>query len=195
MIETIWGFTGYKVKYSKAWRAKQHAIELSWGDWKETYNQVPKILSAMKHFNPGLRWYPLAGHIVDDVDGIPKHVLHRVFWCFSQSAEAFKHYRPLVLVDGTFLTGKYRGVLVIAVGVDPDNQLVPLAFALAEGENDDSWCWFLKLVRQNVLCTSRNICMISNRHHGLLVAAREHVDGCPPLEHWWCMRHFAANIW
>ena len=52
--------------------------------------------------------------------------------------EAFKHCRTLVLVDGTFLTGKYRGVLMISVGVDLDNQLVPLAFALAEGENDDS---------------------------------------------------------
>jgi hypothetical protein len=37
----------------------------------------------MKHFNPGLRWYPLAGYIVDDMDGVPKHVLQRVFWCFS----------------------------------------------------------------------------------------------------------------
>jgi hypothetical protein len=83
MIQTIWGFIGYRVKYSKAWRAKQHAIELLWGDWKEAYNQVPRILSAMKHFNPGLRWYPLAGRIVDDVDGVPKHVLQRVFWCFS----------------------------------------------------------------------------------------------------------------
>jgi hypothetical protein len=31
MIKTIFGFTGYRVKYSKAWRAKQHAIELVWG--------------------------------------------------------------------------------------------------------------------------------------------------------------------
>ena len=75
MIETIFGFTGYRVNYSKAWRAKQHAIELLWGDWKEAYNQVPRILSAMKHYNPGLRWYPYVGHIVMDVDGIPKHVL------------------------------------------------------------------------------------------------------------------------
>ena len=75
IIETIFGFTGYRVKYSKAWRAKQHAIELLWGDWKEAYNQVPRILSAMKHFNQGLRWYPYPGHIVTDMDGIPKHVL------------------------------------------------------------------------------------------------------------------------
>jgi hypothetical protein len=78
------------------------------------------------------------GRIVTDVDGVPKHVLQRVFWCFEQSAQTFKHCRPLVLVDGTFLIGKYKGVLMIVVRVDPDNQLVPLAFALAEGENDDS---------------------------------------------------------
>ena len=101
----------------------------------------------MKHYNPGLRWYPYVGCIVTDVDDIPKHVLQRVFWCFAQFAEAFKHCHPLLLVDGTFLIGKYRGVPMIIVGVDPDNQLVPLAFALAEGENDDSCCWFLKLVR------------------------------------------------
>jgi hypothetical protein len=84
---------------------------------------------------------------------------------------------------------------MIAVGVDPANQLLPLAFALAEGENDDSWYWFMKLVRQHVLCSSQNICMILDRHHGLLTTTREHVDGCPPLEYRWCMRHFAANIW
>ena len=75
MIVTIFGFTGYRVKYSKAWWAKQHAIELLWGDWKEAYNQVPRILSAMKQFNPGLTWYPYVGRIVTDVDGVPKHVL------------------------------------------------------------------------------------------------------------------------
>jgi hypothetical protein len=74
MIETIFGFTGY-MKYSKAWRAKQHAIELLWSDWKDAYNQVPRILSAMKHFNAGLWWFAYACRIVTDVDNIPKHVL------------------------------------------------------------------------------------------------------------------------
>jgi hypothetical protein len=75
MIKTIFGFTGYRVNYSKAWRAKQYAIELLWGDWKEAYNQVPRILSAMKHYNLGHRWYPYVGRIMTDVDGVPKHVL------------------------------------------------------------------------------------------------------------------------
>jgi hypothetical protein len=51
---------------------------------------------------------------------------------------AFQHYRPVALVDGTFLTGKYRGTLMMAVAVDPEQQFAPLAFSLAESENDDS---------------------------------------------------------
>ena len=43
--------------------------------WKEAYNQVPRILSAMKHYNLGLMWYPSVGRIVMDVDGVLKHVL------------------------------------------------------------------------------------------------------------------------
>ena len=32
IIEAIHGFTNYRVKYGKAWRAKQHAIAMLWGD-------------------------------------------------------------------------------------------------------------------------------------------------------------------
>jgi hypothetical protein len=30
---------------------------------------------------------------------------------------SFTHYRPVISVDGTFLTGKYKGTLMIAVGM------------------------------------------------------------------------------
>jgi len=44
----------------------------------------------------------------------------------------------VILVDATFLTGKYKGTLMMAVAVDPERQLVPLAFALTEGENNNN---------------------------------------------------------
>ena len=46
-----------------------------------------------------------------------------------------------------------------------------------------------------MLGPSRTICLILDRHLGLLNAAAEHIDGFLPLEHRWCMRHFAANFW
>jgi hypothetical protein len=62
---------------------------------------------------------------------------------------------------------------MMAAAVDPDDQIVAVAFALAEGENNDSWSWFIQLLRIRVLGPSRRICMISDRHIGLLNAARE----------------------
>ena len=195
LVESIFAFSGFRVKYSKAWRAKQHAMSVLWGDWKESYAKVPRVLNAMAHFNPGIRWFPYSSGVMLHDKGIYKHVLQRVFWCFPQCSIAFQYCRPVILVDATFLTGKYKGTLMMAVAVDPESQLVPLAFALAEGENDSSWSWFMGLVRRYVLGPSRQVCMISDRHHGLLKCVGDHMDGYPPLVHRWCMRHFAANMW
>jgi hypothetical protein len=53
----------------------------------------------------------------------------------------------------------------------------------------------MKLVWRRVLGLNRQICMISDRHAGLINAANEEMEGFPPLVHRWCMRHFAANLW
>jgi hypothetical protein len=72
---------------------------------------------------------------------------------------------------------------------------LPLAFALVKGENNESWSWFLGLIRKEELGPGRSICMILNHHRGLLNSAKEHIEGYPPLIHMWCSRHFATNIW
>jgi len=84
---------------------------------------------------------------------------------------------------------------MMAVVVDPENQIVSMAFALAEGENNDSWSWFMCLLRVHVLGPYCTICFISDRHIGILNATGEHIDGRSPLVHRCCMRHFAANFW
>jgi hypothetical protein len=61
--------------------------------------------------------------------------------------KAFKHCCDVLSIDDTFLTGKYEGTILIAIGIDIDHQLVPLTFAIVEKENSDSWGWFLCLVR------------------------------------------------
>ena len=148
----------------------------------------------MAHYNPGIKLFPFFGGLMVPENGVYKHVLQRVFWCFPQCAVTFQHCRPVILVDGTFLTDKYRGTLMMVVAVDPEGQLVPVAFALAESENNDSWSWFMKLVRVNVLGPSRQVCMISDRHCGFLNYVNDQIDGFSPLIHQWCMKHFAASI-
>jgi len=54
-------------------------------------------------------------------------------------------------VDGTFLTGKYKGQILTAIGVDANQQILPLAFAFVEGENKESWLWFLRHLKVGVV--------------------------------------------
>jgi hypothetical protein len=61
----------------------------------------------------------------------------------------------MILVGAIFLTGKYKGALTMVVAVDLERQLVPLAFALIKGENNNSWSWYMKLLRRYVLGPSR----------------------------------------
>jgi hypothetical protein len=50
----------------------------------------------------------------------------------------FTYYRPIISVDATFLTEKYKGTLMVAICMTVENQLLPLAFAFVEGENNES---------------------------------------------------------
>jgi hypothetical protein len=147
--QNIYTFTGYDVKYGKAWHAKQIALAIRWGSWKVAYNRVPRILCAMRHYNPGIKWFIHTGGMY--LQSVQRHVLFRVFWFFAQMQHAFQYCQPVILVDGTFLTGKYMGTLMMVVAIVPENQIVPIAYALAEGENNESWSWFMRLLRTEVL--------------------------------------------
>ena len=81
------------------------------------------------------------------------------------------------------------------MGCDGNNQLFPLAFAITEDENIDSWGWFLACIRNKV--TQRTgICVISNRHSGIMAAIRDPHLGwdAPYAYHRICMRHLASNF-
>jgi hypothetical protein len=97
-------------------------------------------------------------------------------------------------IDGTFLIGNYKGTLLIAIAVDADNALVPLAFALVERKNKASWGWFLRLVRIHVVDPIREVGVISDRHQGILSVIQEQISGYTPLHHRWCTRHMAQNL-
>jgi hypothetical protein len=87
-----------------------------------------------------MKWFIDTGGMY--LQSVQRHVLFHVFCFFTQTQHAFQYYRPVILVDGTFLTGKYRDTLMMVAAVDLENQIVPIAYALAEGENNESWSWF-----------------------------------------------------
>jgi hypothetical protein len=68
-----------------------------------------------------------------------RYVLHRVFWSFPQTEHAFRYCQPVVLVDGTFLTEKYRGTLMMAAAVDPEDQIVLMVMVHAASMYTSAW--------------------------------------------------------
>ena len=59
-----------------------------------------------------------------------EEVFQRVFWEFHLSTEGFKHCCHVQTIDGAHLYGKYKGIVMIVMGCDRNNQLFPLAFEL-----------------------------------------------------------------
>ena len=117
-------------------------------------------------------------------------MFHRVFWAFSPSIEGFKHCRPIISVDATYLYGRYKGKMLIAMGVDANNQFFPLAFAIVEEESFNSWRWFLTCIRESVT-QRKGLCLIFDRHAAILAAVNQPNSKWqePWAYHRFCLRH------
>ncbi len=168
IMEVIHGQLGVSVSYMKAWKAKHKAIAQIFGDWEQSYNDLPRYMAALVRTNPGtvVEWCN-----INTQDPMTK-VFGRVFWAFAPSIVGFEHCRPLITIDGTHLYGKYKHVVLIAMGVDAEDQIFPLAFAIVESENGSSWPWFMDCIGRRV--TQRpGLCVISDRHAGIMKAMEE----------------------
>jgi len=64
--------------------------------------------------------------------------------CLKGCKESFFKCRSIIGLDWCFLKGYYGGQLLFAIGRDPIDQMLPIAFALVEGETKESWKWFLE---------------------------------------------------
>ncbi|XP_016199054.1 uncharacterized protein LOC107640020 [Arachis ipaensis] len=154
----------YTISYRKAWLAKQKAVESIFGGWEASYEALPIWFEAMCHKEPSavVHFETMSAYRGDDL--VPDiRVLHRVFWSYYPCIRAFRHCKPVVQVDGTHLYGKYKGCLLVAVSQDDNNNIVPIAFAIVEGETSEAWYFFLSNLCQHVM-TRDGVGFISDRH-------------------------------
>ncbi|XP_022029337.1 uncharacterized protein LOC110930347 [Helianthus annuus] len=100
--------------------------------------------------------------------------------------------RPLLGVDGCFMKGPFPGQILSAVGIDGNNSIYPVGYALVEAETTQTWKWFLQLLRDDLGCTA-NSCFtfISDRQKGLIPAM---LAVFPNAEHKFCLRHIHESM-
>ena len=82
------------------------------------------------------------------------------------------------------------------MGFDSNNQQYPLAFGLVDNETTSNWSWFLYHLRRNVCRERMGVCIISDRHVGIIEAMRRERNGFTGDMgiHRFCLLHIRSNF-
>ncbi|XP_019230588.1 PREDICTED: uncharacterized protein LOC109211506 [Nicotiana attenuata] len=112
------------------------------------------------------------------------------FVALYPSIKGWQYCKPFVVIDGTFLKSAYRGTLLIASTQDPPGNILPLAYAIVDSENNASWEWFFAIFK-DAFREREGICIVSGRHEGIENAAATLYTQVP---HCVCIWHLWNNV-
>ncbi|XP_013589511.1 PREDICTED: uncharacterized protein LOC106297921 [Brassica oleracea var. oleracea] len=119
---------------------------------------------------------------------------HSMYICFDKIRVAWKEYcRPVIGLDGTFLKhSSLQGLILTAIGRDPNNQIYPIAWAVVDSESNDNWQWFIHRLKIHLgLGEGDVVTIISDQHRGLIHGVAVEL---PRAEHRACARHIYSNL-
>ena len=121
---------GYEISYKKALDGKHKSLRHLFGDFSQSYTELPRLFLALEQANPGcvVIWKTFNSNMSNI------EIFQHVFLSFKPSIKGFEHCCPVLSIDGTHLYGKYKGTLLIVMGCEGNNKLFPLAFAITKGE-------------------------------------------------------------
>ena len=116
----------YKIKYVA--HRKLHC------SMKQHYSKLMSYMEALKQSSPKSHFT-----IVADGNTNPPTFQRIMFVCFEGVKEGWvRGYKKVLCIDAWFIKTFLGGMLLSAVGRDTNEQMYPLAWAVVEGENNDS---------------------------------------------------------
>ncbi|KAK3212765.1 hypothetical protein Dsin_017471 [Dipteronia sinensis] len=133
---------GLHLLYTKAWRAKDHAEASVFGPPEESFKLLPAYCHRFKEVNPGT------------ITAIKTNVANQFEYMFIIHAASLHRFqtmiRPIISIDGTYLKGKFSGIMFVAICLDAINQVFPLAYGFGDVEDEMSWSWFLNELKNAI---------------------------------------------
>ncbi|XP_021725057.1 uncharacterized protein LOC110692358 [Chenopodium quinoa] len=90
----------------------------------------------------------------------------KLFTCFEGLQKGWREgCRKVICVDACFIKTFLGGQLLSAIGRDANDQMFPIAWAIVEGENNQSWEWFFNALQSTLdLGEGEGIAVISDEH-------------------------------
>ncbi|XP_023729898.2 uncharacterized protein LOC111877612 [Lactuca sativa] len=175
----------------KVHRAKELAQKHVFGDLQKQYAILRDYGLELMEINSGT-------NVKIDCYSEPNlnydtRTFRRIYICLGALKEGFKaNLMDFIGLDGTFMKGPYPGQILTVVGVDSNNGIYPLAYALVENETTNSWTWFLEQLGDDLeLYDNSNFTFISDRQKGIIPAIAKLF---PQAEHRLCLRHIYENM-
>ncbi|KAL4555620.1 hypothetical protein LXL04_038244 [Taraxacum kok-saghyz] len=184
----------YHVGFSihKIFRAKCQAKKIVQGDYTKQYEVLRDYILELQSTNPDTT-VKLDLVSEPNMANVTTRCFKRLYICLGAMKKGFRAgMRDFLGLDGAFMKGPFPGQILTAVSVDSNNGIYPLAYAIVESENMQSWKWFLDCLGDDLdLYTNSNFTFISDRQKGLLPAIAQMF---PNAEHRFCIRHIHENM-
>ncbi|KAL0362188.1 UNVERIFIED_CONTAM: hypothetical protein Scaly_1174000 [Sesamum calycinum] len=153
-----------EVSRFKVLRAKKKALEAIRGSDALQYDKLWDYCETVRKCNPGSKL------ILRKLENSDPPVFDRMYFSLWALKKGFlEGCRPIIGLDGCFLKTCYGGQLLVAVGRDGNDNMFPIAMAVVQVENRETWSW----------------------QKGLIEALKELV---PDSEHRFCTRHMYQNF-
>ncbi|XP_061993276.1 uncharacterized protein LOC133711125 [Rosa rugosa] len=114
-------------------RAKRKAKRMNEGHYIDQYNSLAAYRKKLLRSNPGS-----TVEIKTCMDGDIRR-FQRMYICFAACKNGWMNgCRPIIGLDGCHIKGHHPGLLLTAVGIYANNGMFPIAYAIAEAENQET---------------------------------------------------------
>ncbi|KAL5542974.1 hypothetical protein UlMin_010684 [Ulmus minor] len=172
---------GVTISYEKAWRARKMALDDLTGAPEDSYTHLPSFCYMLESKNPGT---------VTNIETDDHNRFKYLFVSFGASIRGWQYCRSVIVVDRTLLRVRNGRVLFMACAKDGNNEIFPLGFGIGDSENDASWEWFFRMLKE-AIGDRDDLAIISDLNNSISSAV---ATVYPNAYHGLCMQHLKHTL-
>ncbi|CAO2168719.1 unnamed protein product [Urochloa humidicola] len=175
-----------KLSYYVVWDGKQMALDDILGSWEDIFDHAFSFKAELESKCPG----SVVEVEYEVING--NHRFTKMFVALKPCIDGFLNgCRPYLGVDSTALTGRWKGQLAAAIGIDGHNWMFPVAYGVFGSETTENWKWFMKMLHK-AIGSPIGLVLSTDVGKGIDQAVTKVFEN--GVEHRECMRHLVKNF-